>query len=251
MLVDKNSDITLVVTSCGRFDLLRLTLDSFVKCCDLPIRQLILTEDSEKSGVMDYIPEVLRESALVIENSPCLGQIKSIDLAYSHVKTKYIMHCEDDWFFYRPGFLSESKKILESDDSILQVRIHKHDYENSNLVALSDRLVLEGIAYYKIEGKWKSLSWNPGLRRLADYTEIDSYQAFCKKHDTFLDVEGSLNRHYTDAGKEAVVLENYVVDHIGDARHVLMHGEKRKKLKKRFKRLATFLAIFGLGYFLS
>lgn len=50
-----------------------------------------------------------------------LGQIKSIDLAYQEVKTDYIFHCEDDWLFYRSGFIEDSMTILESDQSILTV----------------------------------------------------------------------------------------------------------------------------------
>lgn len=39
-------DVTLVITSCGRFDLLEKTLDSFFKFNKHPIAEIIITEDS-------------------------------------------------------------------------------------------------------------------------------------------------------------------------------------------------------------
>ncbi len=250
-MIDKNSDITLVITSCGRFDLLKITLESFVKQNRYPIKRLILTEDSGDEAVHDAIPKELSDNALIFVNSPQLGQLKSIDLAYSHVDTDYIFHCEDDWFFYRPDFMTESKAILEHDTSILQVRISKHDYIDGNLVKLTDRQSINGCGYYRNSGKWKGLSWNPGLRRLVDYKLLDSYTSYQSKNDTFLDVESHLNKFYASQGMEAVFLENYVVDHIGDGRHITMMGEKKKKLKKRLKQYSKIFGLIALGYLLG
>tara|TARA_B110000196_G_C20968973_1_gene577695 strand:- start:84 stop:845 length:762 start_codon:yes stop_codon:yes gene_type:complete len=250
-VINENSDITLVVTSCGRFDLLKVTLQSFLKNNNTPIKRLILTEDSGDEAVHSAIPQELSENALVFVNKPQLGQLKSIDLAYSHVDTKYIFHCEDDWFFYRPGFLEESKMILEHDPSILQVRISKHDYQVNNLVELGAREIINGCAYYRNVGRWKGLSWNPGLRRLKDYKLLESYNSFQNKNDTFLDVESNLNEFYKDRRLEAVFLENYVVDHIGDGRHITMMGERKKKLKKRLKQYSKIFGLIALGYLLA
>jgi hypothetical protein len=246
-MTNSNSNITLVVTSCGRFDLLKKTLDSFVLHNTAPVKRLILTEDSGSDSVYEYIPSELRKTALVFINNPKIGQVKSIDLAYSHVDTDYIFHCEDDWLFLRPGFMEESLEILEKNPDILQVRLHNHQYKSNNLVQLEKRFSHLSTAYYSISGKWQSLSWNPGLRRIADYNEIDSYEFFYKKGSTFLDIEGALNSYYTEKNKKAVLLENYAVEHIGDERHIIMEGEIRKKKIKKIKKQAKLLTLFSLG----
>jgi hypothetical protein len=39
--------------------------------------------------------------------------MKSIDRAYADVTTPFIFHCEDDWRFFRSGFIEESLLLLE------------------------------------------------------------------------------------------------------------------------------------------
>ena len=109
----QESDITLVVTSCGRLDLLKLTLESFDRFNTAPIREVFITEDSGDEAVRAAIPPNWLEHCTVFVNKPKLGQLASIDLAYSKVSTPYIFHCEDDWEFYRPGFVEDSRTILE------------------------------------------------------------------------------------------------------------------------------------------
>ncbi len=46
MVFSENSDITLVVTSCGRFDLLKRTLETFDRYNTAAIRHVLITEDS-------------------------------------------------------------------------------------------------------------------------------------------------------------------------------------------------------------
>src|SRR5260370_10478967 len=96
------SNITAVVTSCGRHDLLKSKLDSFIgmKCGGAKPDACIIIEDGPEST-----PEWLKEnihyySANVgkvqwIQNGRRLGQICSIDRAYEQVKTDLILHCED------------------------------------------------------------------------------------------------------------------------------------------------------------
>lgn len=80
--------MTLVVTSCGQFDLLKLTLDSFDQFNTAPIREVFITEDSGDEAVHDAIPEHWKPYCTVFVNKPKLGQLASIDLAYGHVKTR-------------------------------------------------------------------------------------------------------------------------------------------------------------------
>ena len=115
MIFSKDSDVTVVVTSCGRFDLLKQTLASFDTFNSMPIRQVVITEDSGSKAVEQCIPEHWRPHTRFIINMPKLGQMLSIDAAYALVETRWIFHCEDDWAFYRPGFIEDSMALLEAD----------------------------------------------------------------------------------------------------------------------------------------
>jgi hypothetical protein len=77
-----------ILTSCGRFDLLEKTLESFFEFADMAIDNFIVYDDSGKP-----IPESLIKQypqIKFIEGTEKVGQIKAIDILYSHVKNQYI-----------------------------------------------------------------------------------------------------------------------------------------------------------------
>jgi hypothetical protein len=67
-IFSETSDITLVVTSCGRFDLLRRTLASFDRYNDTPLREVFITEDSGDEAVRDCVPTHWRAHTTVFPN---------------------------------------------------------------------------------------------------------------------------------------------------------------------------------------
>jgi hypothetical protein len=120
--------VTCVLTSCGRFDLLERTLHSFFEFNTFPIKKFIIIEDSGYINSATIIKEMIDQlkiykppEFLVIENKHNIGQVKSIDWAYFHVETEYIFHMEDDWEFYAPGFIEESALIMQSNPWIITV----------------------------------------------------------------------------------------------------------------------------------
>jgi hypothetical protein len=248
LIFSKDSDITLVVTSCGRFDLLTQTLASFDAFNSTPIREVFITEDSGDQAVQACIPEHWRECTTFFVNEPRLGQLRSIDLAYSHVKTSWVFHCEDDWAFYRPGFIEESRVLLEADPQALQVwlRSFAHDLAiHSPYVYLGGREVVEGIACYRVgshKEEWQGFSFNPGLRRLVDYQRYAPYAQYAGEKD--------LSRLYADEQRHALILENDAVLHTGFGEHVSVPEERAKKVRrKKHERLRLVLAfIFGVVF---
>jgi hypothetical protein len=107
------SNVTIVITSCNRPDLLKKTIDSFLAFNTYPIHQWIISEDS---GIPNVNLEVMNEHPefIWINAEKRRGQICSIDEAYSRVTTDYVFHLEDDWETYRDGAIFESVKILPS-----------------------------------------------------------------------------------------------------------------------------------------
>src|SRR5262245_35379041 len=115
--LEPTADITFVLTSCGRFDLLKETLSSFFAQNTAPIARYLLIEDSGDESVRKVAARFPFHIEVMV-NRPSLGQIASIDKAYATVTTPYIFHCEDDWRFFRAGFVEESLSLLKHDPSI-------------------------------------------------------------------------------------------------------------------------------------
>lgn len=256
MRFSEQSDITLVITSCGRFDLLRLTLESFDQFNTAPIREVFITEDSGEAAVHAAIPEHWKPYCTVFVNRPKLGQLASIDLAYGHVKTAYIFHCEDDWEFYRPGFVEDSLAILQERPALVQVWLRNFVYDlkvHSPYVRRGEREVIEGVPCYPVlsdKADWQSFSLNPGLRRLDDYHLCAPFAAHAG--------EKSLSRRYAELDFTAVMLEGDAILHTGFGFHVKMPSERLRKLRRRQRekvRLASALVGglvigAGIGFFM-
>lgn len=243
-----DSDITLVVTSCGRFDLLKRTLESFARFNTHPIRACIITEDSGDEAVFEVLPAGWREHTQVIINRPKLGQIRSIDTAYALVQTPYIFHCEDDWEFHRTAFMEDSKIALESSPEILQVwlRSYYHDLRiHCPFHGRGARQVVQGVAFYPLTSDkpgWQGFSFNPGLRRLVDYQRMGSYASSGGE-------EKAVAHWYADHGYRAVILEGDAVAHTGWDEHVVTEADrsKRKHRERRARQRAWLFLMIGLA----
>ncbi|MCW2268492.1 hypothetical protein D3C77_71840 [compost metagenome] len=255
MRFSEESDVTLVVTSCGRFDLLKLTLESFDRFNTAPIREVFITEDSGDDAVHGALPEHWKPHTTVFVNRPKLGQLASIDLAYGQVKTPYIFHCEDDWEFYRPGFVEDSRSILEVSPHLLQVwlRSYAHDLKlHSPYIHLGERQFINGVPCYPLlssKPEWQSFSLNPGLRRLSDYQRCAPFAAYAG--------EKALSKRYAELNLTGVTLEGDAVLHTGFGSHVSLPEERRRKDRRRQRdrvKLAVILIVgialgVGVGFF--
>lgn len=227
-----NKEITICLTSCGRFDLLERTIYSMVKYWDGPKPDgenlsLILNEDSGLDiphFISSYLDDWLGGSFSIINGQK--NQIAAIDNLYSKVETPYIFHCEDDWEFYRHGFIQKSLSILEENPDIMQVWIREPNDRNGHPAFGPRRKTKDGVQYQLMQSKyrkvWNGFSLNPGLRRLSDYQKIGPYSditTFDPKNP--LKSEMEIGALYCKAGFKAATLLNGYVRHIGgNGRHV-------------------------------
>src|SRR5699024_3320222 len=158
----------LVVTSCGRTDLLQRTIDSFVQYNTYPISQSILIDDSCDDSAHEHV--LSRLSSIfdtIILNKTKLGQIKSIDAAYKKTETPYVFHCEDDWRFFRSGFMEDSFSVLEEDKHIITVWLRDRNEFDNKRIGLKRFVTNRGVAYRDINAEadpdWHGFTFNPGL----------------------------------------------------------------------------------------
>lgn len=210
-----NKDVTVVLTSCGRHDLLAKTVESFDRFNTYPVADKLIIEDGPK--VPPYFSDWL-----ICNTVERVGQIKAIDTAYSLVKTPYIFHLEDDWEFYAPGFIERSMQILEKHPKIITVWLRaEYDTNGHPLKAMPFDFGTD-IKLLSRSYKWKGFTFNPGLRRLSDYQLLGSYGSVTRwdsRQPWRSEMEIGLQYHRRGFYAAIFPGEGYV-KHIGHGRHV-------------------------------
>ena len=220
------SEITVVLTSCNRPNELKKTLQTFFKFNTYPIKKIIIIDDSGKNGCIDEAIKVIPNSIekQIIYNDQNIGQIKSIDKAYSLVETEYIFHCEDDWEFYDYGFIEKSLDILKCSNQIFCVWLR--EYKNFRVTdnghpvnpTIHDNLFRLMSVFQERTNIWSGFTFNPGLRRTAHCQLLMPYAQFIgAKECNVGGVEQALSHLYFNKGFRAAITlnENGSVKHIG------------------------------------
>jgi len=224
--------VSLVITTCGRTDLLERTLISFFNYNTYPIQKVIIVEDSgipqNFSNVVSLVPCDLE----IIENEVNIGQIASIDKAYAKVETDYIFHCEEDWEFYNSGFIEKSFEILDQDSKIFTVWLRAHSDTKNHGIETDKKFPLSSGDYYYLMNQyhkkvWCGFTFNPGLRRTSDCMIFHPYnnlevRELSKKNGMPIMHEMDLSIYYQELGYRGAITSNKngYVRHIGGKRHV-------------------------------
>lgn len=207
--------VSVVLTACNRPDLLERTLETFMKFNTYPIDSWIISEDGGDPSVNKTLMDKYPHFTWIHGKR---GQIKSIDEAYSLVKTPYILHWEEDWETYEGGFIEESLKILESTPTVSAVMIRKYGdgaYIPSNTPPFLN--CIDGWGYY---------SFNPGLRRTSDIREWfpNGFSEFAKFDSEIAhSAEIIINNFVKSKGYRLALTPKWegFISHIGWDRHVM------------------------------
>ena len=82
--------VTAVFTSFGRLDLLSQTINSFTRYNTHPIDKYIIIDNSTIPSIYDGIKNIVTDlnNTLILANEENIGQVASIDKAYSYVDTE-------------------------------------------------------------------------------------------------------------------------------------------------------------------
>jgi hypothetical protein len=200
--------ITAVITSCGRHEKLDKMLNTLVKMADVEFESVILVEDAGCIDSVNVAKKYISESKLkIIFHEKNIGQLRSIDEAYSYVTTKYIFHIEDDWEFIETGFLQYSLEIFKRNPRLacLSLRPHK-DWSKYSLLKKNDYYLVDKIHNFV----WQGLCINPGLYDKNKYDQLGDYKRYYK--------ERIISQVYGELGFQGGISNNkkgYVI-HTGD-----------------------------------
>jgi len=228
-------DITVVVTSCNRHDLLARTLASFLDHeTERRVARIIVAED----GNADPKQVCQRFGAEYFCTGERVGQIRLIDAAYARVTTPFIFHLEDDWEFYRSGFMERSRAILETDPLTLNVWLRAWNDTSGHPLSFSAPDESLGILAFDFCNCWSGFTFSPGLRRLAEYKRMGNGYAGQRLTLNIvpripalaLPYEAEASQFYRSLGYHSVILDKGgYVRHIGADRHVL-HPDDHKSI---------------------
>lgn len=225
---------TLCVTSCGRLDLLKPTLESLLAANDDAFAAKLLIEDANDRAVAAYLAETGWGDGIIL-NNPQLGQMRSIDRLYSGVKTPLIFHCEDDWRFDPVALLPACRSVLAAEPKASSVCVRKLSEMSQRFFARAvHKQTADGIAYVTlpldVHPEWFGVSFNPGLTRRSLWEQYGPYA----DHVT----EERLSLVLKRDGYSVAYLDPGACTHIGDGQHVAdPHQPPRAKgLVSRLKR---------------
>lgn len=217
--------VTAIFFSCRRLNLLKRTFDAFMKINTYPIFEYIIVNDSGNVAIHEQLKREYPDVTLVL-NKENVGLMKSIDLGYSHVRTNYFFHSEDDWMMTEDGAIKQSLAIMLSHPEIeevwLQPILNKHPtdpqiYESDGVqYRLASEDVYKGFEGYD-EG-WHGFTTACSLKRMNDYLRVAPYANIkytgSWKSATIWHREYAIGLEYHKLGYRTAVLldKNYAVN---------------------------------------
>lgn len=210
-----NTNISMLITSCNRHDLLKATLESFYAVVDIEPQELIIYEDSDAEQPQWLNEFIWKQRGLKwIAGKERRGQAFACARLIAEAKHDFVFWCEDDWYFQNrmSPFIRESKEILNQHPHIIQVSLRGdtgwHPLEVQNGLHTPT-------AYWR--GVWGGWSWNPGLRRLLDCKAILPAVSQLIGKDGLVHEE-ALSKMLLDEGRRIADLNRPIITHLGGGR---------------------------------
>jgi glycosyltransferase involved in cell wall biosynthesis len=207
------SDTTTFVLSCNRLDVLDKTLKSFYATRDY-VTKMVIVDDSAQPGVFETLVERYGSDCDVICFPKNRSQWWAMDFMVSYCDTDYIFYLEDDWELLRPGYLNQSKQILQKYREVGVVDTSWRTFEFQGIDSYERELV-DGMFYWKKPWKitdhhvaWHAWVGSPNLRRRDDLIMLGRVE---KWHN-----EWNIDRKFTALGFKGVFLNGEYSRHLGD-----------------------------------
>lgn len=191
------NNITIALTSCGRYNLLKKTITSISQSCDISNYPKIMTEDSRDEKHIQKIKQANESGFLQwwkilytwwiweINQEKHYNALKKL---YNEIETEYVFHCEDDWYFKKVDFdfIKLSQKILEKNKKVWLIQLDdiKKSWalnsieftkeERWNQLYSEEILTYDNIDFRVFQYEWENIdghlwfSLKPWLRRLQE-----------------------------------------------------------------------------------
>lgn len=167
--------LDVIITSCGRFDLLQDTIDAFLKYYGEEINNLFVYDDygtMDEDMTKDFWSLVHlydgTPNVKITKGERNIGQVAAIDFLMRHVKTKFYCHAEEDFTPIRSGGFEDAINILQN-PHVGSVSLRGGNRKDHN-----GQPNVGGIMQPYLD--WTGWQYAPSVRRLSDYIP---YQTIC------------------------------------------------------------------------
>jgi len=208
-----DSDTTTFVLSCNRLDVLSKTLQSFFDTQDY-VTKMVIVDDSAEPGIFEKLVEEYGNIADIICFPRNRSQWWAMDFMVSYCDSEYIFYLEDDWELLRPGYLNQSKAILQKYRDVGVIDTSWRTFEWQGIDSYHKGLV-DDMFFWKKPWKitdnhlaWHSWVGSPNLRRRDDLIMLGRVE---KWHN-----EWNIDRAFTALGFKGVFLNGEYSRHLGD-----------------------------------
>ena len=195
--------LTIICTSCDRFDLLEKTLDSFFALNNYPYEAFHVHNDSV-NAVPKSTKDKYQDKGITWHEGTKRGLSASWDYLVNLVETEYFFSIEDDWEFYaNSNFIKDSIELLDKYDQVW-IRSQKDHNHPLKPFTYEYKLVLE-------KGDWCGFTFNPSVRQLSKWKTWFPFGIAGKDE---IELSRELKGKYN-----AVSLNFPSIRHIGGGRH--------------------------------
>jgi glycosyltransferase involved in cell wall biosynthesis len=204
-----DSDITAFFLSCDRLHLLSTAVSTFLSTSKEKVK-LVICDDSGNPAVYKQLLKDYGKEFDILCFPENRGQWEAFDFMTSYCFTKYIFYVEDDWEFYKDGYLQLSKEILESNREIGTVDLSDRRYPDlGDQGQATDKFIWKN--NWRIsDNHWYWCGWcgSPNLKRREDLIWLG--RTAC------LAPEWVIDRKFYSMGLKSVYLLDGYVKHLGD-----------------------------------
>ena len=206
--------VSVIYFSCRRIALLKDTIAAFNKFNTYPIEEFIIANDSGDPLIWEELRETYPDYTIVCHPEN-VGLVKSIDLGYSHIKTEYFFHSEDDLRCIKGGFIEKSLTIMQEHSKVEEVWLgnwNSHPIEPAILKSgdVEFRIVQDNYMRGEDGNAWHGFSMACALKRMSDYKRVAPYHQV-PYHDTIWHREQAIGEIYHRLGfRSAILMEDYV-----------------------------------------
>jgi hypothetical protein len=205
----KACNLTLCLTIGRRPELLRQTLQSLLD--KVEFADIIAINDFRDEETNQVFRELCPQGTLINLNEQ-VGHHKAVDIMYSQVKTQYIFHCEDDWFFDQPLYIDQYIQLLENDEKATALCLRKlndfpHSLEEKEKIQFQETQPIATAILTNLHEQWYGYTFNPHITSLQLWKDIGGFSQFKK--------ERHVSRYLRKKNMHNLFLKENICQHIG------------------------------------
>ncbi|WP_249116025.1 glycosyltransferase [Azoarcus sp. L1K30] len=167
---EQDGDVTFTITSCRRLDLFKVTVNSFLNCCEDVdrIRRWICIDDGSSEADRAEMARLYPFFEFVLKDASEKGHARSMNMLLDRIDTPYWLALEDDWqFVVKDRFFARMLAILHDDPAIAQVLF------NRNYGLIPAHITLTG-------GESRTISQDGSRYVMHEYVPPESFDAYLK-----------------------------------------------------------------------